>query len=67
MDMEEAVEKAARFLTTSGYPTHKLISVKFDKSKNEWTLKFDVGAIMYVYITLTVDDATGRVVGYERT
>jgi len=66
MEMEEAVEKASSFLTKSGYPIHKLMSIKFDKSKNEWTLKFDVGVFMSVHITLTVDDATGRIVAYER-
>lgn len=65
MDMEEAVEKAVIFLK-SGYPSHKLLLVNFNKSENEWKLKFDVGAILVVYIMLTIDDATGRIISYER-
>jgi len=66
MDMEEAVDRATSFMIKSGYSTYKLLSVKLDKAKNEWVLKFDVGAIMYVYVTVVVDDATGRIVSYER-
>lgn len=66
MDVEEAVDKATSFLIKSGYPTYKLISVKLDKAKNEWVLKFDVGAFMYIYLTLIIDDATGRIISYER-
>lgn len=66
MDIEEAVDKATSFLVKSGYLIHKLDSVNLDKSTHEWKLKFDVGALMYVYITLTIDDATGRIIGYEK-
>lgn len=66
MDVEEAVDKATSFVAKSGYPTYKLLSVKLDKTKNEWVLKFDVGAFVYVYITVVIDDATGRIVSYER-
>ena len=66
MDAEEAVDKATSFLGKSGYQFFKLVSVKLDKTKNEWVVKFDVGAIVAVYSTVVVDDATGRIVSYER-
>jgi len=66
MNVEEAVDKATMFLVKSGYPTYRLLSVKLDKTKNEWVVKFDVGAIMDVYATVTIDNATGSIVSYER-
>ena len=67
MEMEEAVERAASFLVKSGYPFYKLLAVKFDSSKKEWNVKFDVGAVMTKNATVIVDDATGRIISYERT
>jgi hypothetical protein len=67
MDMEDAIDRATSFIAKSGYFIYKLASVKLDKTKNEWVLKFDVGAIMTTYITVVVDDATGRIVSYDRS
>lgn len=66
MDVEDAVERASQFLVKSGYLMYKLIAVKLDKSKQEWNLKFDVGAFLAQYVDIAIDDTTGRVVSYER-
>jgi predicted nucleotide-binding protein (sugar kinase/HSP70/actin superfamily) len=67
MDMEEVVDKTTSFIEKSGYSTFKLVSVKLDKETKEWVVKFDVGAFMTLMVTVIVDDATGRVISYDRS
>jgi len=67
MDIEEVMDIAVRFLTKSGYPTYKLLSIKLDHAKKEWKATFDVGFITTMIISLTIDDASGRIIAYDRT
>jgi hypothetical protein len=67
MDVEETVDKAGSFLTKSGYATFKLQSINFDKSKNQWTVKFEIGALFIEYVTVVIDDSTGKIITFERT
>ncbi len=67
MDVEDAIDKAVEFLKKkAGYLFPRLIGVNFDKKTKIWTLEFDVGVLEEKIAKVKVDDATGKIVGYER-
>ncbi|MEM2917435.1 MAG: hypothetical protein QXN63_03665 [Candidatus Bathyarchaeia archaeon] len=66
MDTEEVIERATDFLQKkAGYYSFKLLSVRFDEARKVWDLRFDVGLFVERIVSLTIDDASGRVTSYE--
>lgn len=68
IDAEQAVEHAREFLIHrggTGEPFTRLRSCTFDEENRKWRVVFDVGAVVFDFRAVTLDDATGRVLLVE--
>ncbi len=65
MELLTVTEKAQEFLAKSGYSFAWLEKAELDKSKDQWRLIYNVSLTGERTKTVTVDNSTGKVVGFE--
>jgi hypothetical protein len=63
MDIESATDLALEYAKKAGYSWPKIVSAK--PQANLWIIKIDVGSWASIIKTITIDDTSGKVVGYE--
>ena len=64
-ELLNATEVAKEFLTKAGHIFAKIEEAKFDSTKEEWRLLFDVGIAREKRKTVIVSAKTGQVVAVE--
>lgn len=65
MDLIDVVQVARRFNEAAGWGYFKVISIKGDPEKGEWTLIADIGALTENLMYFTIDDVTRKVIHYK--
>ena len=63
LDIDSATDIAINYAKKSGYTWIQVESAKFVSEK--WIVKIDVGVITKEIKTITIDDISGKVTGYE--
>lgn len=63
MDIESATDLALEYAKKAGYTWPKVVSAK--PQGNLWIIKLDVGTYGTLIKIVTIDDTSGKVVGYE--
>ena len=63
LDIDSATELANNYISKAGYLFTKIVSVKF--KDGQWTVIVDVGTYKNEIKTITIDDESGKVIGYE--
>ncbi len=63
MDIDEVTEKARNYLQSAGYYASKIN--KITAEGNKWIVLLDTGALINAVKKVTIEDNTGKVVGFE--
>jgi len=67
MSIEEAIDKAREFLQRrGGYYNLLLQKVAYDETTGKWYVEFDIGIFKPLILKVTINDATGSIIDYER-
>lgn len=64
MDIESATDLAVTYIKKAGYTWSKVVGA--NNISDKWIVKIDVAAYGPAQVkTITIDDNTGKVIGYE--
>jgi len=66
LKVPEVVELAKNFTSQqAGFNFPKLLEVKSDESKSQWTVILDVGLFIPLRKEVVIDDKDGNVIGFK--
>ena len=65
MGIEEVTELAMEYLRKAGHTWRRVLKVIPNKENREWKVVLDVGVILVTPKTVTIDDESGKIIGFD--